>query len=588
MPPGTTADGLLRLVVRRQRRRVLVGSVLLGVWALCEVLVPVVAGWAIDTAVLTGDVGALVRAVVVVAVLFTVLMLSYRTGIRPLLAAQEHEGHALRVAVARRALDPHGARGRRPDGAVLSVASSDTQRTAEALDVALLVSSAVVSLVAVAVVLLGIHVPLALAVLVLAPLVSLALQLLAPLVTRRAAAQQEAVAVTSGLATDLVRGLRVVRGLGAQGAAAERYRRSSGDALAASLRSADADGAQLGVTTLVSGLFLAGVATAAGLLAVDGQMTVGQLVVVVGLAQHLSQPVRLVGLAVQRLAGARASAARVADYLAEPPVSEPGGRAPSGSPHLVVRGLRGQGLDGLDLDVAPGELVAVVTPDPAGAATLLDVLAGRVPPPAVGDAVRLGGAPLSELDADLVRAVVHVEPHATALFEGTLEDALVRDVAGAASAGTAVDGTGARRPTVQGALAAAAADEVVGLDPRGLGRPLHDGGTGLSGGQRQRVGLARALRADPPLLVLHDPTTAVDAVTEQAVARGLRDLRHGPAAGPDDGGDRPARSTLVLTASPALLAVADRVVLVAGGRSALVGSHADLARHPAYREAVLS
>jgi putative ABC transport system ATP-binding protein len=140
---------------------------------------------------------------------------------------------------------------------------------------------------------------------------------------------------------------------------------------------------------------------------------------------------------------------------------------------------------------------------------------------------------------------------------------------------------------VHAALVAAAADEVVGLDPRGLGRPLHDGGTGLSGGQRQRVGLARALRADPPLLVLHDPTTAVDAVTEQAVARGLRDLRHGP-AGPDDAVARPARSTLVLTASPALLAVADRVVLVADGRSALVGSHADLARHPAYREAVLS
>ena len=573
--PPTTADGLLRLVLRRQRRRLLVAVPLLGVWALCEVLVPVAAGWTVDRAVLTGDVGALVTSVLAIAALFVVLSLSYRAGIRPLLAAQEHEGHALRVAVARRALDPHGTRSPRPDGGVLSVASSDTERTADVLDALALLTSAAVSLGAVAVALLGIHVPLALGVLVGAPLVSLALRVLSPLVTRRAAAQQEAVAATSALATDLVRGLRVLHGLGAEAAASARYRRSSDAALDASLRSASADGAQLGATTLVSGAFLAAVAAVAALLALRGDVSVGELVVVVGLAQHLSQPVRLVGSAMQRLAASRASAARVAALLAEEPVSGGGGAAPAGAPSLELRGLRSGRLAGLDLVVSPGELVAVVPRDPAEAAELLDVLGGRVPPEEVGGAVRLGGVPWSELDAAAVREVVHVEPHATSLFEGTLASNL--DVAPARRRPGA--------PTLAQALRAAGADEVVALDPRGLDRPLLDRGAGLSGGQRQRLGLARALLADAAVLVLHDPTTAVDAVTEQGVARGLRALRHGGDA--EERGPGTPRSTLVLSASPALLAVADRVVVLEGGRAARSGSHAELVADEGYRAAVL-
>jgi putative ABC transport system ATP-binding protein len=98
----------------------------------------------------------------------------------------------------------------------------------------------------------------------------------------------------------------------------------------------------------------------------------------------------------------------------------------------------------------------------------------------------------------------------------------------------------------------------------------------LSGGQRQRVALARALAADPPVLVLDDPLTAVDAVTEQRVATRLRQLRAG-------------RTTLLVTSSPALLAVSDRVVLVEGGRVVASGDHAELAAtEPDYQAAVLS
>jgi putative ABC transport system ATP-binding protein len=90
------------------------------------------------------------------------------------------------------------------------------------------------------------------------------------------------------------------------------------------------------------------------------------------------------------------------------------------------------------------------------------------------------------------------------------------------------------------------------------------------------VALARALAAGTPVLVLHDPTTAVDPVTEAWIAAGLRVLRRG-------------RTTIVLTTSPALLTVTDRVVVLDGGRITAWGSHADLLHSDAaYRETVLT
>ncbi|MER6939150.1 ATP-binding cassette domain-containing protein [Nocardioides sp. NPDC000441] len=103
-------------------------------------------------------------------------------------------------------------------------------------------------------------------------------------------------------------------------------------------------------------------------------------------------------------------------------------------------------------------------------------------------------------------------------------------------------------------------------------------GQSLSGGQRQRLGLARALAAEASVLVLHDPTTAIDAVTEQYVAEELRRLRHGP------GSDR---STLLFTSSPLLLAAADEVVWIRAGRVEARGTHDELATHTDYCAAVL-
>src|SRR5699024_3042886 len=114
------------------------------------------------------------------------------------------------------------------------------------------------------------------------------------------------------------------------------------------------------------------------------------------------------------------------------------------------------------------------------------------------------------------------------------------------------------------ALAAASAGHLVTGHHDGLDRPVTDHATNLSAGQRQRVDLAHALVADPPVLVLQDTATAVDDVTEEAIARGAAALRAD-------------RSTLVIANMPALLARADRVVVLQEGRVHTLGTHAQLA-----------
>ncbi|MGW4056613.1 ATP-binding cassette domain-containing protein, partial [Streptomyces sp. NPDC004779] len=212
-----------------------------------------------------------------------------------------------------------------------------------------------------------------------------------------------------------------------------------------------------------------------------------------------------------------------------------------------------------------GSLTGIVTRDPAAAQDLLLALA-RETDPADGR-VELDGVPLTELDPGLLRRAVLVAHHDADLFEGSLLD-VVR--AGASTA------DGADPHAVEAALAASGADEVARVLPGGADTVLAERGRSLSGGQRQRVALARALAADRPVLVLHDPTTAVDTVTESRIAARLREVRQG-------------RTTVLITTSPALLATTDRVVVLDGGTVTADGTHAELlADDETYRTAVLA
>ncbi|MEV6482237.1 ABC transporter ATP-binding protein [Streptomyces sp. NPDC051576] len=554
--------------VKGQVRRVALGSALGCVHQLGEALVPVLIGVVIDQAVAGQKAGRLVLWLVVLAVMYVTLSWSFRLGAKAGERGAEEAAHTLRLAIVGRVLDARGGAevGRLP-GELANVATEDAKRVG-AVNMALMSGIWAVSGVAVsAVALLLISVTLGLIVLLGTPVLLWLGHLLSKPLERRSEAEQDRAAHASGVAADLVAGLRVLKGLGAQQAAVERYRRTSRISLAATLRSARAESWQTGLVLALTGGFIALIALVGGRLALDGSLTLGQLVSAVGLALFLLGPLETFAWVNAELAQGRASAARVAEVLATSPAVVDGDD-PVAEPvrgELRLRGVRLGGLDGVDLALRAGRLTGIAVTDPAGAEALLRCL-GREADPESGS-VELDGVPLSRLDPAALRAAVLVAAHDAALFEGSLAENV-----------TPEDGSqgGEADLLTERAMAAARADEVADSLPHGTATGVGEGGRSLSGGQRQRVLLARALRAEPSVLVVHDPTTAVDTVTEARIADGLRDLRRG-------------RTTIVVTNSPALLAVADHVVLLDAGRVGAEGTHAELVRTDAtYRTAVLA
>ncbi|PWW63486.1 putative ABC transport system ATP-binding protein [Actinokineospora spheciospongiae] len=556
-----TGRAVLRRSMRAQRGRILAAAALFTGYQAGEAAVPILIGVVIDRAVATGDAGALPVWLGLLAAAFAGLSLCWRFGMRVGTLAGVRADRELRLAVAARALDARGGGALLP-GEAVSVATADARRTAT---VNFLVPHGIAAAVGITVAgaaLLAFSVPLGLLILLGTPPLLLVVRLLSAPLERRGAAQQERAAQAAGVAADLVRGVRVVKGIGAEAAAMARYRRTSRESLDATLHTTRAEAGYSGAVIVVNGLFLALVALVGGRLAASGEITVGQLVSAVGLAQFLLAPLGTFGEITAALAAGRASAARIAGVLAAPAAVTGGDDEVTGpvSGELVLTGVRGPGLSGVDIRVAAGESVGVVVTDPAAATALLRYL-NREADPESGH-IGLDGVGFGSLDPAALRAAVLVSPHDADLFEGSVEENLsVR-----------------ASPTADLARVAPATrvDQVAEALPAGLASAVTERGRSLSGGQRQRVALARALLADPPVLVLHDPTTAVDAVTEAGIAAGLRELRAG-------------RTTVLLTSSPALLAEVDRVVFVDRGSVVATGTHARLmAQNPGYREAVLT
>ncbi|MFJ3670268.1 ABC transporter ATP-binding protein [Streptomyces sp. NPDC090106] len=582
--------------VKGQARRLGVGAALGCLHQLGEALVPVLIGVVIDQAVAGQDGGRLALWLAVLAFMYVCLSWSFRLGARAGERGAEEAAHQLRLAIMRRVLDARGGaeEGRLP-GELANVATEDAKRVG-AVNMAVMSGIwAVAGVTVSAVALLVTSVTLGLIVLLGTPVLLWLGHLLSKPLERRSEAEQDRAAHASGVAADLVAGLRVLKGLGAQGAAVERYRRTSRVSLAATLRAARAEAWQTGLVLALTGGFIALIALVGGRLALDGSLTLGQLVSAVGLALFLLGPLETFAWVNAELAQGRASAARIAEVLAAPSAVVDG-TDPVPSPvrgELRLRGVRLGGLDGIDLDLRPGVLTGIAVTDPACADALLRCL-GRETDPEAGS-VELDGAPLSGLDPAALREAVLVAAHDAALFEGSLaENVNLEDrtaKGGAPQGGTAPDvevldgkplGGNASQETppldlrTERALAASRADEVARTLPYGLATGVGESGRSLSGGQRQRVLLARALRAEPSVLVVHDPTTAVDAVTEARIAEGLREIREG-------------LTTVVVTNSPALLAVTDRVVLLDEGRVRAEGTHLELVRtDAAYRTAVLA
>lgn len=526
-----TADvpNLLRLALTNGKRGRTLGAATAGLMLhqACEAAIPILIGVVIDRAIAPNDLGGLLLWLGVLGAVFLVLSLSYQRSALAMVSVYGYGEHDLRLLAAKRVLHPRGVRARRHAGEVLSIATSDTGRVAGISWSIAQQAATLAAVIAATIALLMISVPLGAGVAVGAVLVLVVMQWLARPIERAGATEQRAVASASEVATDAVAGLRVLHGLGAQAEMVRRYKAASATSRDASIAATRLLVTYQSMSTMVSVVYLAALALAAGWLAVQGQITPGQLVTVVGLAQFLQGSLAHVGTFGANWAHKRASAVRLRELLEEDydlAAGETPDRAADADPATAL--LEWDAPSGDTLRVHAGDgLVGVRVRTAAEARTAAATLGYRRDP-APGE-VRLGGTCAFQLGPECVSRRIIAPPHDAALFTGTLRTNVARD-------GCLFD-----RP-----LAAAALNDVV--DHLGdVDVEIGAGGRRLSGGQRQRVLLARALHAPGDVVVLDEPTSALDPITEQRVAEELGRL---------------GRPVVVVTASPTLLAACARIV----------------------------
>jgi ABC-type multidrug transport system fused ATPase/permease subunit len=433
-------------------------------------------------------------------------------------------------------------------GDVVSVGATDTTAIARGVDITARLSGAVVTFALVAVLLLTASTTLGLVILIGVPAFSLVLgPLLRPLHARQQKQREEVGELTS-LGADTVAGLRVLRGIGGEEVFVARYREQSQRVRATGVEVARSQSLLDATQMLVPGTFVVLVTWLGARFAVDGRITPGQLVAFYGYSAFLLTPLRTLTEAVDKVTRAVVGARRLLTVLrAERTLSEP--TSPAAEPPL------GSSLaDPRSGFLAPaGRLTAVVCADPEAATALADRL-GRF----VDSEARLGDVALRDLPVDVVRRRILLADKSPVLFSGVLGDEL-----------------GRHRERVLAAVTTASAEDVVDALPEGLDTDVDEGARAFSGGERQRLLLTRALAADPEVLVLDEPTSAVDAHTEARIAARLKVARSG-------------RTTIVLTTSPLILGHADEVAFLDEDRVAAVGTHRELLRtSPAYSALVL-
>ena len=483
---------------------------------------------------------------------------------------------------------------RTPTGEVLSVASSDSDEFGALTEIIARSASQVVAYLAVAFIVLSISPTLGLLILLAAPvLVAAALPLLKPLHRRQQLERGRNSELTS-MATDIVAGLRILRGIGGERTFGRNYDGQSQLAREAGVSAGIWQAAIEAVGVLFSGVFIVLLVWLGTHQVIDGDLTIGQLISFLGYALFMIYPIQTFFELAQKVTRAMVSARKaILIFEQQPPW-----------PDLETSTPLPDGADLYDelsgFVARDGELTIVVSAVPEETAALADRLgrylpadtepvsqvveeglkgraarkaraqrlAARARLTALDEelasrewGVRLGGVDLGAAALDDVRRHVLVSDTGSQLFAGTLQDAI--DPHGRLT-----------REQAEHALRVANAEDVYDALPGGWQGLLDERGRGLSGGQRQRVVLARALAAEAPILVLVEPTSAVDAHTEARIAERVADVRRG-------------RTTVVTTVSPLWLHHADRVVLFEGAMATVDGRHDELLRDsPAYRRVV--
>jgi ABC-type multidrug transport system fused ATPase/permease subunit len=542
--------------VVRGQRATLAGGMAFGiVWMCGQATVPFVVGRGIDKGITGHNTGALVTWS---AILLGVGIVQAAAGVaRHRFAVTNWMTAMFRVEqlLTRQAATLGASLTERVQlGDVVSSATTDAGYIGNCLDITARLAGSIVAFGVVAAIMLGTSVPLGLVVLIGVPLLMLLIgPLLRPL-HHRQTQLRASVGQLTNFGADTVAGLRVLRGIGGEAEFFARYQARSQDVRRKGIAVAAVGSVLDAAEVLLPGIFVVLITWLGARLALQHKLTVGQLVSFYGYAAFLLAPMRIATEVADKFTRGLVAAKRVLKVLDLQPTL-----AAAPQPVAVPRG--GDLVDTTSgLRVQSGEFIAIAASEPTEASALADRL-GRYRDPASDEQVLLGGIPLTEMALDEVRAAVLIGDKDPRLFAGQLRDQLdphrrVRQIG------------------VQEAIDAAVAQDAVDSVPGGLDGVLDERALGLSGGQRQRIALARALLADPQILILDEPTSAVDAYTEARIGETLRLHRAG-------------KTTIVMTTSPLMLDRADRVVLLQGNQIVADGRHRDLmSSHAQYRSVV--
>jgi ATP-binding cassette, subfamily B, bacterial len=555
--------------LKRQRAGIAVG-VLVGLcWTAGKVVVPVLVGRAIDDGIEARDLDAVVPLALAIGV--AGLVAAVFTGLRRYWAFREARRLEARL---RDRLFAHVQRmhfayhDETQTGELMSRGNTDLQQVQNAVVMIPLTISNAVTVVAVTVILVSVNPLLALLALGSLPFVNFLGKRFSSRLHPAVMSIQRESAELASVVEETVAGVRVVKGFGAEGVQARRLRVEADDVYEASMDAARVRATYLPALELLPNIGLIAVLAYGGHLVINGGLTLGQLVTFNFYVIMLIWPLRMLGMIVAQFQRALAASERVAEVLSAEPVIVDDPAAP---PLAATRGeVRFSDvtfgyatspepvLQHLDLVVPAGTSLALVGATGSGKSTIArliprfyDVDGGRV---------LIDGTDVRSARLASVRRAVGIVFEDTFLFSDSI-------AANIAFADPDVDNAAIERA----ARLAGAHDFIVGL-PDGYRTEIGERGFSLSGGQRQRIAIARAILADPQVLILDDATSSVDPTKEHEIRDALREVMTN-------------RTTIVIAHRPATIALADRVALLDGGRIVAEGTHDDLlATDARYRE----
>jgi ATP-binding cassette subfamily B protein len=559
---------LMRGAVRVHRKMMFLG-ILAGLgWAVARVSVPTLAGKAVDHGVANADWTAARNWMLLILAVGAVQAVC--TGVRRYAAfglAMRVE-RDLRMRLVAHLQTLHFAfHDRAQTGQLMAYANTDIQQINNVVLLIPLTIASTIQMVAVAVILLLRSPGLAFFALAALPLLNISATRFSHRMFPVGLALQEELSDLSGVVEESVTGIRIVKGFGV-----ERLQRRRLAVEADSVYDRSMDQAKLRANFVpqidfLPAVGLVGILWFGGHQVIAGHLSVGDIVAANLYVLMMIWPLRMVGMLLAQLPRSAAAAGRINDVLVTDPAIEDIPHAkplPDGPGEVRFEDVSfgyapgRRVLSGMDLVIPGGQAIALVGATASGKSTVArliprfyDIDSGHI---------RVDGTDVREVRLRDVRRAVGLVFEDTFLFSDSVRSNI------------AFADPEASMEAVVRAAKLAGADDFVRELPDGYNTVIGEHGYSLSGGQRQRIAIARAVLADPRILILDDATSSVDPTKEHEIRAALAEVMQG-------------RTTIIIAHRPATIALADRVVLIDSGRVIADGTHEGLLESsPEYRE----